>query len=271
MDEVQNFSENQENIGDSELSHSDKAVGVITEPSNTFEQTAKFSPRTIDWILPVLLLFLVIAVSNILMMNNDSIGYELKQKQLKAIEEQYDELVKKGQMTQEQADQQLENIQDGMLSSPITMIITVISIFVGGFIFFIIITGIYYLFVKFLFKGDGTFTSALVANGLTAYIGIIQILAATIFAFVFGRLMRNVSVASLMNLDATTFTGFLLDKVDILAIWAYIVLGIGLAKMFKSKETGKYIALSIGLWIVGGLIIFLLIKAVPSLSFLAGQ
>ena len=271
MDETQNNQELQESPEEVELSHSDKAVGILTEPSNTYEQISKFPPKTIDWLLPFLILLLVVAVSNILMMSNENISYEIRQKQMKSFEKRFDEAVEKGQMTREQADQQLDTISEGMnLSSPVTLIITVVSIFIGGFIMLFIVTGIYFLFAKFLLKGDGTFSSALVANGLTAYIGIIQVLAATIMAFAFGRLMKDVSVASLLNVEGTTFTGFLLGKVDVISIWAYLVLGIGLARMFKSQNTGKYIALSFGLWIIGGLIIFFLIKSVPFLSFLGG-
>jgi hypothetical protein len=263
MDETQNYA--QETVEGNELSHSDKAVGIFTEPSNTFEQTAKFPPRTIDWLLPFAILLLIVAVSNILMMSNKDISYEIRQKQVKAIEE----MAERGTITQEQAESQIEATEQ-MMNSPIAKIISVISIFIVGFIFFFIITGIYYLFVKLLFKGNGSFSSALVANGLTSYIGIIQVLSATILAFLFGRLMKDASVASLFNIDSTTFSGFLLGKLDIISIWAYIVLGIGLAKMFKSQSTGKYIFLSLALWILGGLLMFFLIKAVPFLSFMGG-
>jgi hypothetical protein len=269
MNEIQNPPELQEYPEVNELSHSDKAVGVLTEPSATYTETAKHPPKTIDWFLPFALLLLVVAISNILMMSNENIGYEIKQKQLSAMEKRFDEAVEKGQMTREQADEQMERIQDGMnMGGPITLIITVVSIFIGGFLIFFIVSGIYFLFAKFLLKGDGSFNSALVANGLTAYIGIIQVLVSTILAFVFGRLMKDVSVASLMNVETTTTTGFLLSKLDVFSLWIYIVVGIGLAKMFKSEQTGKYIALSIGLWILGSLLIFVIGKTVPFLSFL---
>jgi hypothetical protein len=124
------------------------------------------------------------------------------------------------------------------------------------------------LLSKFALKGDGVYASALVADGLVSYIGIIHVILAAIFAFVFGRLMRDVSLASLMDIDKSTFMGWLLAKVDPLTIWAYAVLSIGLAKMFKSQSMGKYFAMVFGLWIVGGLLLWFLAKAVPFLSFL---
>ena len=123
---------------------------------------------------------------------------------------------------------------------------------------------------KFIFKGEGTYASAMVANGLTAYIDVIQVIVATILTFFTGRLFMNTSLASLMHVETSTFAGFLLGKLDIITIWSLAVVSIGLAKMFKSAKTGKYYIFVFGLWIVWGLIIFGLGQAIPFLRFLGG-
>ncbi len=254
---------------EAELSHSDKLIGILSEPSKTFESISKFPPKTIDWLLPIFLLLFFVAVSRIIVLNNDEIKFEVKQKQIAKIEENFQKAVKEGKMTQQQADQQLDRIQEQMDkfgSGGIGMAIQTVSIFIVGFIIFFITTGIYFLFVKFLLKGDGTYTGALVANGLTAYIGIITVILAAILSLVFSRMFNDVSVAAFMNADKSTIMGFILGKLDIVTIWAYIVLSIGLAKMFKSASTGKYYGLVFGIWIIGTLIIFLISKSVPFLS-----
>ena len=38
-------------------------------------------------------------------------------------------------------------------------------------------TGIYFLFAKFVFKGDGSYTDALGSKWITAYIGIIAVIS----------------------------------------------------------------------------------------------
>ena len=52
-----------------ELSHTDKMIGIFTEPSNTYEATSKFPPRTIDWFLPVALF----AFNHILITGNNDV------------------------------------------------------------------------------------------------------------------------------------------------------------------------------------------------------
>lgn len=252
-----------------ELSHTDKMIGIITAPKETFEKIAKFPPKTMDWFVPVLILCIVIALTQILVMTNPEIAFQAKQKQMEAIQKNFDEAVAKKQMTQEQADEQMSKIEERMASSGAMMyVFQTIGIFIFVFVFFFILCGIYFLFSKFVLKGDGTYASALVADGLVSYIGIIHIILAAILAFAFGRLMRDASLASLMDMDKSSIAGWLLAKVDPLTIWAYSVLSIGLAKMFKSDSVGKYFIMVFGLWIVGGLLLWLLAKAVPFLSFL---
>ena len=82
--------------------------------------------------------------------------------------------------------------------------------------------------------------------------------------------MMDTSVAAFMDSDRMTYAGFFLAKLDVFSIWVYIVLAIGLAKMFKSQSTGKYYYTLFGIWIIGGLILFWIAQAVPFLSFFTG-
>lgn len=252
-----------------ELSHTDKIIGVITAPIETFQTIAKFPPKTIDWFLPVFILCVVIALTQFLVMTNPEIALQAKQKQMEAIQKNFDEMVAKKQITQQQADEQIARIEENMKSmGALTYVFQVIGIFFAVFIFFFVLCGIYFLLSKFALSGEGTYSSTLVANGLVSYIGIINIILAAILAFAFGRLMRDTSLASILEIDKATITGWLLAKVDPLSIWAYSVLSIGLAKMFKSNSMGKYFVMVFGLWIVGGLLIWYIAQAVSFLSFL---
>lgn len=247
-----------------ELSHSDKMIGVFTEPANMFYQTSRFTPKHKDWVIPVVIFFIVIALIRILAMTNKEVYFEAKKQGIERIEK----MVESGTMTREQGDEAIDAIDQQMefMQGPIGWVITIASTVIFGLIIFFIIVGIYYLFIKFLLKGEGTFTSALVANGLTSYISILQMIVGGILTMLLGKMIMDSSLASLMGSDKTTLTGWLLAKVDPLSIWAYIILAIGFAKMFKSESTGKYYALVIGLWLIGGFILFQLAQAVPFLQ-----
>jgi len=256
-----------ENAQGEELSHSDKMIGIFTEPTKTFEHTAKFPPRNKDWVIPLVIFFFIVAVIRMVSMMDEEVYFEAKQKQIDSIEK----MVESGTLTRDDGDAAIERIDEQMefMQGPVGWVITIATTLIFGFIVFFIIVGIYFLLVKLLLKGEGSYASALVANGLTAYISIVQYIIVGILTMAFGALINDTSLAALLGSDRGTIAGFLIAKIDPLSLWAYIVLSIGLAKMFKSESTGKYFVLVFSLWIIGGLLLFLVAQAVPFLSFLA--
>jgi hypothetical protein len=253
----QNSPPGSEDIQDTELSHTDKIAGVFAEPAKTFETTAKFPLRTIDWVLPIILLLILSIISQFILFNNPEISYQMQQKQRDAVQK----MVNEGKITQEQADKQSQ-----FMTGPAMAVIRSVSTLIFGFVFFLLITAIYFLFCKFALKGEGNYVSALVANGLTAYIAMIQIILATVASIILGKMVQDVSVTSLIGMDKTSIGGWLLSFIDVITIWSFAVLGIGLAKMFKSKTTGKYFALVFGLWILWKILVISLSNAIPFLK-----
>ena len=251
-----------------ELSHSDKLVGIFSEPGKTFESIAKFPIRTIDWVLPVLAMLVVVIISQFIMAGNPQIKAEMKQKQIDAIEKRFQEAVDKGTMTKEEAESQLQTTEDQMdkMSGTIGKVFTAISILVFGFLAYLVIAGFYFLIIKFIFKADGTFQHVLVTTGLTSYIGIISMVLVTIFALVTGKMARDVSVATLFSVDTKTFVGFLLAKLDVFSIWMYFVIALGMTKLFNAGDSKKYYYFIFGAWIVWSLLVFVLMKSVPFLQ-----
>jgi hypothetical protein len=249
-----------------ELAHSDKILGLFSEPKKTFEKMSCYSPRTLDWLLPITLLLFIVVLSRVLIMQNPDLAYQVKQQQKESMEKSLNTAVEKKQITSEQKEERLNQGLESM-NKPIFQFLGYIGIIIGGFIVFFIISGVYFLFVKFALKGEGTYAAALVANGMTGYIGIIQIILATILSYILGRLINDISVASLMNSDKTTIAGYILSKLDIILIWSFMILSIAYSKLFKSQSTGKYYGMVFGIWIVCSVFSFWLAKAVPWLNF----
>ena len=247
-----------------ELSHSDKMIGVFTEPAKMFSLTSKFPPRTKDWVIPVMLLFFIVALMRIIAMTNEEVYFEAKKQGIERIEK----MVESGTMTREQGDNAINAIDQQMafMNGPVGWVITIATTIIFGTIVFVIIVGIYFLFIKFLLKGEGTFTSALVANGLTAYIGILQMIIAGILTMLLGKMIMDTSLASLLGSDKMTLTGWFFARIDPVSIWSYVVLAIGLTKMFKSESTGKYYGLVFGVWLIGMFILYQLSQAIPFLQ-----
>lgn len=255
-----------EEPGSGELSHSDKMIGIFSEPGKTFEITSKFPPRHKDWVIPIMILMILIGITRSISMMNQDVFLEAKQKQIDGVEK----MVESGTLTREQGDQAINRVDQQMefMRGPVGWVINIVSTLIFGTLFFLILAGIYFLFLKFVLKGEGTYVSTLVASGLTGYISIIQVIIAAMLTMAMGKIFEDTSLAALMGSDKSSIVGWLFAKVNPLSIWAYIVLSIGFAKMFKSQSTGKYYALVFGLWLIGGLLFFFIAQAVPFLSFL---
>ncbi|MBU0561367.1 MAG: YIP1 family protein [Bacteroidetes bacterium] len=250
-----------------ELNHADKLVGVFTEPGNVFSSMSKFPPKVLDWLLPVILVIVLAALSNIVMMNNPTIKYDIIEKRMAQMEENLNKDVEAGTMTQEAADQRIEMTREFMeKNSTAGLVFQVVGIVVVVFILFFVISGVWFLGVKFGLKGDGSYKSAMAAYGLPYYIAALQIIVMVILAFAMGKFMAGTSVADIMGMEKDEFLGFLLSKADIFSIWFYAVLSIGLAKMFKSEETGKYFAVVFGLWLGFSILFFFLAQKITFLK-----
>lgn len=252
-----------------ELTHSDKLVGVFSEPSTTFQKMAQSPVRTTDWLIPLLTFIIVLILSTVMMQTNQQIKYSMMEKQLESIEKNFDEAVNTGRMTQEQADAQMESIRDRMDQGGMAMLIPqIIGIVIFTFIVFFVISGFYFATVKFVLKGDGPYGNAMVAYGLPFYIASVQVILQVIVAMLMSKMVTDLSVTTFMSLDKTEIVGFLLSKVDIFSIWFYVVVGIAYAKMFKSDNTKKYVVTILVLWIGFSLLFFYLAKTFTFLSFL---
>jgi hypothetical protein len=244
MDEYQYNPELEELPEDSELSHADKAVGVITEPGPTFSEMSRFPPKTIDWLLPFFLFMVMVVLSQVLQNSNPEIAYNTKQKQIEAAEKRFEESVKEGTMSRAEADKALEMIE-GMNFFVLTIVGTIFTLV----LFFFLISAIFLLFGRFVFKGGGTYSSALVAYGLSMYIGIIEVIVYTIAALLLKQGMANASIGSFMDVPISSPYGLLLWILNPISIWMYIVIGIGLGKMFKRNVT-PFIILTLILFIL---------------------
>jgi hypothetical protein len=249
------------------LSITDKMAGVFTEPSKTFERISNENPSFINWLIPILSLIICSALMSFLILKNPVIKYQAVEKQMERIEVSVAGAVEAGQMTQEQADAQLEDIrtrveqqvESGAISNSIAIVVVT-------FVMFFVIAGVLFLLAKFLLKGDGNYSSAMTAYGLAYYILVVQVIIMLIYSLATDSLISATSVAYFLGTDTKTITGFLLNKIDPFTIWFYAVVSIGLAKLFKSTTTGKYFIAVFGLWLGFSTLFFIAAQQLPLLQ-----
>lgn len=251
-----------------ELGITDKIVSVLTEPGELFSTLSKLPVKTIDWVLPLLVLVVAIIAMQFIVNTNPEIKANMVEKQMERFEENFQESVDKGQMTQEQADRQLDAMQEQMeQGGSIALIFGSIGAFIMVFLMFFIVSGVFLLLAKFALGGTGDYKASMLAYGLPHYIGVIQVIIMIVSAIIFSKMFEDTSIGSYMGIEKDGIFGWLMHKLDPFSIWFYSVVGIAYAKMFKSDNTMKYVIAILGMWIGFSLLMYFAAQAFPFLKW----
>lgn len=224
------------------LSISDKFIGIITEPENTYENVRRVGPVKTDWVVPLLVLTLVIAIATFVRMSNPALREKIRQQQ----QEVFDKQVAQGKMTQQDADRASEMVEK---MGPLQAVFSVVGVLIFVPLVFLIVAVFYWLILKFGMKGAFTYGAFLGVYGLTAYFGAIDQLLALILSLVTGNLAASVSPALLMKADITSPAFKLANALNPITIWSMWVLGIGVAKVGGIAKAKAY-GVVFGLWLV---------------------
>jgi len=235
-------SEIQENI-----SIGDAMAGVFSEPGNTF-LSVKSSSKKNYWLIPLLILIVVSMLSSILVTRDEELTSEIKTQQKEAMKKRFDEAIKEGKMTKEQADEQLAQTEK-MFGGSTFVIFGLIGSIAGVLIIFFLKALIYWGGLK-LFKGSAGYGDIMNVLGLTALITAIQMVVDTVLAILMGKLLMNIGPVLLISKEAVSKDMFaFIANFDLINIWYTIIVGIGLAKVSELKSSVT-IPFVFALWLV---------------------
>lgn len=228
------------------LSISDKFIGILTEPSATYENVRAAGARTSDWLIPIAISAVILAVGMFLRFSNPEFVTMMLEKQTQQITER----VESGNMTQEQADQitQQSESMKGFMKITGTVLPAI-----GVIIMFFFISLLYWLAVRFGMKGDITYALVLSIAGLAAYISSIDQLVGLLLMFVTDNPFANLSPALFFKGDIMSMSTRFLMMLNPISIWSYYVLGIGFEKVANISRTKGMIA-AFGIWILFSLL-----------------
>lgn len=247
-------------------SHLDLAAGVFTEPRSVFDQLMKFPVRTSDWLIPLAVILLLSVASTYILFTNPAIVMEVRDKQMTQTEKALDEMVKSGQLTESQKEEQLTAAEDRIkdIGTPNAVIFQSAMIVIFGSLIYFLIGSVYLGIAKFFFAAEGEYKGILVASSLSGYINSVSIILMAIASMMMDTTFTDLSVATLTGMDKHTWAGFLTSRLDIFTIAAFFVFGVGMSRMMLQKEKeSNYLILVFGMWLGFTTLWFLLTSYVP--------
>lgn len=217
------------------ISIGDAMAGVFSEPGSTF-QSVKQSSKNNYWLIPLLILIVVSMLSSILVTRDEELTSEIKTQQKEAMKKRFDEAIKEGKMTKEQADEQLAQTEK-MFGGSTFVIFGLIGSIAGVLVIFFIKALIYWGGLK-IFKGAAGYTDIMNVLGLTALITAIQLVVDTVLAILMGKLLMNIGPVLLISKETVSKDMYaFIANFDLINIWYTIIVGIGLSKVSDLKSS----------------------------------
>jgi len=229
------------------ISKTDAMVGVFTEPGNTFANIAAVKGNY--WLMPIIISVVIGIIAVFIGQMDPQLFGDMMSKQRKKMVEKMDEQVKEGKMTQEQAQQSIEQSEKFMNPEGIFFkLIAFGGSIIGTFMILIVLSLLYLLGLK-IFKAQFDFINILNVVGLAMLISAIGGLIAIVLSILVGHL-TGVGLGLILKEESVGEKMYgLITKLDVFTIWFYTVISIGLSKVAR-VPMAKSATLVFGIWVV---------------------
>lgn len=223
-----------------EMSFSDKFVGILSSPGEVYQSIVGTEPKTSNWAIPLVLTIVAGIIFTFVVFTQPAIQDEMQAQQSKTFQKQ----IAEGKMTQEQADQAMSFSKPG---SPMFLIFGVLGVAVAMAVMLFLYTLIYWIVGKIAFKSSLGYGKILEVNGLAMYIAPISTLLTMVTVVAMGSLYAQPSAALLVSdFDIENKTHKLLAALNILEFWSIYITAVGLGKVWN-------VSLGKSLGVVGGI------------------
>ncbi len=234
------------------MSFTEKLTNVFSAPGELFDNVRDTPPTASNWLIP-LAIFLVIAIAmQQIIMHNPALVDQLKVQMTQKMDKQFEEQIKSGKMTPEQATQAREQAE--AFTNPSAPIF--IAIMIGTLILFtpIVLFAmclVYWMMGRSIMKAQAPYMKVVEVIGLVLFIGILESIVTTIMTVGLENLHAtpSLALAVLGSFSADNKLHLLLSKVNVFTIWSLIVTGIGLGHLFR-RDVPKVMALVFALWVL---------------------
>lgn len=211
-----------------ELSKTDAMAGVFTAPGETYETIAG-TPKQNYWIIPILICIAVGLITTFLFMRDPELVSKTMEKQKQKMMEKFEQNIKEGKMTQEQADAAMESMNP---SGTFFKIIGYGGAVVGPFIILFILSLLYLIALKVM-KAQFDFSNVLNVVGLAMLIGAVGSLITMVVSILKGD-MSSLGLGLVLSEESVgEKVHSLFTKLDVFSIWFYAVITIGLTKIAR--------------------------------------
>ena len=230
------------------MSFTDKLVGVLSSPSELYDNVRETPPTSSNWVIPTLILLVVGLIMAYLITSNPTLSDQMKRMTSEQMEKGLQKQLAAGKMTQEQANQARDRMS-GMGATG-ALIFSYVSAAVGPFFALFLGSLVFWLLGKGVMKATSPYMKVVEVVGLTFFIATIESVVTTILAIGMNSMFASPSLALFItDFNIENKMHLLAGSMNVFTFWTLGVTSIGLSRLFQ-KDLPKVLVLVFALWIL---------------------
>ena len=228
-----------------EMSISDKFVGILSSPGEVYQSIVGTEPNTKNWAIPLVLTIIIGLIFTFVVFTQPAIQQQMTDTQYKAMQKSVEE----GKMTQEQMDRAVE-MNPAKPGSPMFLIFGSVGVMFVMAISLFLYSLVYFLAGKFVIHSAVPYKKILEVNGLALYVAAVVSLLTMVIVVAMGSIYASLSpVLFIPDFDPTNKQHKLLAALNLFEFWNLFVVSVGLSKVWNTT-LGKSIGVVGGVWVV---------------------
>ena len=220
-------------------------MNVFSSPSDAFSGLRESESRSTLWVIPLVVTMAIVIIITYVLATNEVFRQQIVDAQVQAM----NEMVRQGRMTQDQAAQATERMQNAGTGMFMAFGILFGCIFVALYYFL----GSLFLWLgnKFVLKSTAGYGKHLEVYGIANWIGILGAIVTLMMMYALNSMYASPSAALAVfsHFDVTDKVHKLLSALNVFSLWQAIVIGFGLSTL-ANKKVLSGIVLALVLWAI---------------------
>jgi hypothetical protein len=208
-----------------------RLMNVFAMPGDVFEEVKASAHSAGNWLVPAFIGSVVGVISIFIVFSQPAIQQQFREQQEQVLEKRLDKMVKAGQITRQQADQQ-KDVAEKFMGPTVTTIFGAIAVTFWSFARVFLWALVLWLLGMWLLKVRFEYLKALEIAGLAGMIGVLGTLVKLLLQVNLSNLASSPSLAiAVKNFDAQNPWHLVLAGLNVFDLWELAVLALGLARL----------------------------------------
>ena len=229
-----------------------KLLNMFVAPTEVFDEIKASPNQAANWLAPVILSMIMGIIYTMVIYSQPQVLQNMRDAQEKKMQE----MVDKGKLTRQQADQSLA-VTEKIFSPGVMKTFGIIAVLFFQAVFLVLCTTLLWLIGKFALKGPAEFLKCLEVMGLTTIVGIPDWIIRLLLGIIYANPSMSPGPVLLVagHFDPQNKWHMALAMMDVFLFWQIALWALGLSRLTGKSFTKSLIWLLICIGCIAGVIV----------------